>query len=181
MNNLLTLVSILFVFCLACETKPSNSKTVAKKKNEVMVLGMLHSGHLKHEVYNLDVVTDLITKIDPDIILTEIPPDRFDAAVEGFMRDDTISEPRVMRFPEYTDVVFPLSKKMDFKIIPTAGWTKPMADKRSAQLKSIRDNPDRADDWKAYTEANQKTDSLMEATGHRYDCLLYTSPSPRDS
>ena len=26
-------------------------------------------------------------------------------------------------FPEYADVVFPLTKEMDFEIIPTAGWT----------------------------------------------------------
>ena len=135
----------------------------------MLVLGTIHSGHLKHEEFGLEVLTDLIKKINPDVILTEIPPDRFDSAVEGFIRDDTISEPRVMRFPEYVDVIFPLSKTMDFEMVPTAGWTKEMADKRSQQLKAISKDSTRTTDWEIFMEAGAKADSLMKASGRQYD------------
>ncbi len=168
MRSLLYLTIALII--LSC-SGPSSTSTNTKehKKNEVLVLGTIHSGHLKHSEFGLDVLTDLIKKINPDVILTEIPPDRFDAAVEGFMRDDTISEPRVMRFPEYVDVIFPLSKTMDFEMVPTAGWTKEMADQRSLQLKAISQDSTRAIDWEIFTEAGAKSDSLMKASGRQYD------------
>ena len=143
----------------------SNQDTPTKPLNEVLVLGAIHSGHLKDSVYNVAYLDRLIRAIDPDYILTEIPPDRMQAAMDGFIRDDSISESRVARFPEYADVVFPLTKEMDFEIIPTAGWTRTMANDRSQKLRAIREDPNRAEDWKAYTEANQKSDSLYKATG----------------
>ncbi|GGI57959.1 hypothetical protein [Winogradskyella haliclonae] len=155
----------LLIFCFflfVCSEKPST-------KNEVLVLGTIHSGHRTEEIYNLDKLTALIKEINPDIILTEIPPDRFDTAMEGFKKDDSISEPRVMRFPEYTDVIFPLSKTMDFKIIPTAGWTRPMALERQKKLRAISQDSTRTSDWNAYTNANKLSDSLLEATGKRND------------
>ena len=146
---------------MACE-KPST-------KNEVLVLGTIHSGHRTQDIYNIDKLTALIKEINPDIILTEIPPDRFDAAMEGFKRDDSISEPRVIRFPEYTDVVFPLSKTMDFIIIPTAGWTRSMALERQQKLQAISEDSIRSEDWKAYSKANRLSDSIMNLTGNRND------------
>lgn len=149
------------VSIMGCE-KPTN-------KNEVLVLGTIHSGHRTQKAYDLDKLTKLIKEINPDIILTEIPPNRFDTAMEGFKKDDSISEPRVMRFPEYTDVIFPLSKTMNFKIIPTAGWTRTMALERQQKLKAISQDSTRILDWKAYTDANKLSDSLLEATGKQND------------
>ena len=181
MKSVYYIIALLAMF--SCTDQPnattnkteSNTKKTESNKNDVLVLGTIHSGHHKHEEFNLDVLTDLIKKIDPDVILTEIPPDRFDAAVEGFLRDDTISEPRVLRFPEYVDVIFPLSKTMDFEMVPTAGWTKEMADKRSAQLRAISKDSTRAKDWEIYTEAGAKSDSLMKASGRQYDPYFINS------
>ena len=141
-----------------------DSPAPTKKLNEVLVLGAIHSGHLTDSVYHTAYLEQLFTEIAPDYVLAEIPPDRMQAAMDGFMRDDTISEPRVMRFPEYTDVIFPLTKTMDFEIIPTAGWTRSMAQERSEKLRAISQDSSRSDDWKAYTRANQKSDSLYKAT-----------------
>ena len=180
MNTKLIAVFILCGFIIACTTNPS-STTVQKQKNEVLVLGTIHSGHLTDSVYNNNYVERLIRKINPDYILAEIPPDRMDAAMSGFVRDDSISEPRVRRFPEYVDVVFPLTKEMDFEIIPTAGWTRPMAQERSQKLKAISLDPERIEDWTAYRAANALSDSLYKATGkvndpyfihtHAYDSI----------
>ncbi len=172
-------ILIFFGFILACT--PNANSTIEKPKNEVLVLGAIHSGHLTDSVYNNNYVERLIREINPDYILAEIPPDRMEAAMAGFVKDDSISEPRVMRFPEYVDVVFPLTKEMDFEIIPTAGWTRPMAQERSQKLRAISKNPERVEDWKAYTEANALSDSLYKATGkvndpyfihtHTYDSI----------
>ncbi len=171
---------ILFCFILGCSPN-TKSSSIEKQKNEVLVLGTIHSGHLTDSVYNNTYVEKLIRAINPDFILAEIPPDRMDAAMTGFIRDDSISEPRVKRFPEYADVVFPLTKTLKFEIIPTAGWTLPMAQERSKKLRDISQDPNRIEDWKAYEVANQLSDSTYKATGkvndpyfihsHKYDSI----------
>jgi len=153
----------LLILCAACKNRTvSSAKEI---KNEVLVLGTIHSGHLTDSVYNITYLDKLVREIKPDYILAEIPPDRMEAAMQGFKRDDSISEPRVMRFPEYVDVIFPLTKELDFKIIPTAGWTKPMADRRTKQLRAIRNDSTRTNDWEAYVEANQRSNEVYKATG----------------
>ncbi len=158
------LILFLSVSILSC-AKQQGAKTPEKKRNEVLVLGAIHGGHKTDSVYNTKYLEKLIREIKPDYILAEIPPDRMRVAMDGFKRDDSISEPRVMRFPEYVDVVFPLSKEFDFEIIPTAGWTRPMAEERSAKLRAIREDTTRTKDWKAYVDANRLSDSLYKATG----------------
>lgn len=162
----ITIILSLLTLVIAVSCNPS---ATVKPKNEVLVLGAIHSGHLIDSVYNTVYLEELIKEINPDYILAEIPPDRMEAAMEGFMRDDTISEPRVIRFPEYKDVVFPLMKSMNFEIIPTAGWTRPMAVERSQKLRAISQDTSRTEDWKSYKAAEAKSDSLYEATGKKND------------
>lgn len=149
------------ISCSQLETKKTSEE---KPKNEVLVMGMIHGGHLTDSVYTNAYVEKLIREIKPDYILTEIPPNLFEAAMRGFKRDDSISEPRVMRFPEYVDVVFPLSKEMDFEIIPTAGWTRPMAVERGQKLRAISQDTSRAKDWAKYIKGNRDSDSIYNAT-----------------
>lgn len=156
-------ILILLTATISCDNKAE--KTLEKPVNEVIVLGTIHSGHHRDSVYNIALLDKLIRDIDPDYILSEIPPDRMEAAMLGFKKTDSVTEPRVRVFPEYVDVIFPLSKEMDFEIIPTAGWTKPMNDDRNAKLSAIRTNPEREKDWKEYIAANNKSDSLYKATG----------------
>ncbi len=157
----------LIAVCLLClsSCNPNAENPPQKTKNEVLILGTIHGGHLTDTLYNTAYLEKLIRDIDPDYILAEIPPNRMKAAMDGFIRDDSISEPRVRRFPEYVDVVFPLTKDMDFEIIPTAGWTRIMADERSAKLRAISKDTSRIEDWNAYTIANRKSDSIYKATG----------------
>ncbi len=158
------LAAILFIALIGCTDK--NEKTVhPETKTEVLVLGAIHSGHLTDSVYNTAYLERLFRVIKPDYILAEIPPNRFEEALAGFERDDSISEPRVMRFPEYTDVAFPLMKELNFEIIPTAGWTQIMAQERSAKLRAISQDSSRVEDWKAYQEANRRSSEAYKATG----------------
>ena len=182
MKKILTITQLLITIAVLLSSCHHNDHTpLSGSKNEVLVLGTIHSGHLRDSVYNVAFLEKLIVEINPDYILAEIPPNRFKAAMDGFIKDDTISEPRTMRFPEYVDVVFPLTKKMSFEIIPTAGWTSIMNNERRAKLRAIRANPDRAEDWKKYVAANALSDSTYEATNkvndpyfihtHQYDSI----------
>lgn len=138
-------------------------------QNQVIVLGTVHGKHLKEEAYSLEVLRELVRAIEPDLILVEIPPDRFPVAMEEFLEHGIITESRVKVFPEYVDVIFPLTKEMEFKIIPTAGWTKEMAENRRDALKRIREDESRAEEWNELEEAGKKADSLMKASGREYD------------
>ncbi len=155
------LIALFVSNVMSCRKPLDNTK----QQNEVLVLGTIHSGHLTDSVHTIEYLDKLIRNINPDYILAEIPPDRFKNAMQGFQRDDSISEPRVMRFPEYVDVVFPLTKELDFEIIPTAGWTFPMAQERSQKLRDISNDSLRIDDWTAYLKANKRSDSIYKSTG----------------
>ena len=143
--------------------------------NEVIILGTLHSGHLKQKAYNLKVLKEIITTINPDIVLAEIPPDRFYIAQNEWKRNKKIREERVIQFPEYTDVVFPLSDKLNFEIIPVSAWTEQMAETREQKLYEISNDPDRQDDWEAYLLAKEKSADAIEAKGNGYDPLWINS------
>lgn len=130
-------------------------------KNTVVMLGMIHRAHVESETYGLDVVEALIREINPDYVLTEIPPDRLAGAVKGFAETGEVTEQRVRVFPEYRDVLFPLTEEMDFKIIPTAAWSRGMADYRRDAMGKIRSNPERKDDWDAYIAANEQANEKM--------------------
>lgn len=165
---------ILFVLCLAVQfPKIIHAQEVVKtlKKNEVIVLGMIHSGHTASELYGLETLTNVIKNIQPDKILVEIPPGNYADAAHEFATADTITEYRVRVFPEYVDVVFPLSKSMDFEIIPTAGWSKKMALARRQKLKEISEDSARVEDWRTYEEAMSRADSAVRAGGAEDDPL----------
>lgn len=166
-----------FLYCLvSCGNSTKNeTKVDLGIKNEVMVLGMIHSGHITSKQYGTHALKKIIKEINPDYILTEIPPDRYPAAANEFIEKDTITEPRVIRFPEYVDVIFPLTKEMDFEIIPTAGWTKEMADDRSQKLRAISNDSLRTSDWGAYLTAGKKSDSALNALGERDDPYMINS------
>jgi len=131
--------------------------------------GMIHGSHRTSELYGVDVLRDAIRAFAPDFVLVEIPPNRFDAAAAEFAADQQILEPRVLRFPEYVDVLFPLTLEMDFEIVPTAGWTLPMSDHRNAVLSAIEEDPSRADDWAEYEAANAASEAAVSAGGDSDD------------
>lgn len=54
---------IIPVLLVACDTGAKQESTeTGRDKNEVIVLGTIHSGHLKHDEYNLEVLS-LLFKI----------------------------------------------------------------------------------------------------------------------
>ena len=79
---------------------PANPKV--EMANSVIVMGMIHSKHRQNGPFDLEHLKDLIRKVKPDYVLTEIPPDRLEEAAKQFKETGKITESRVRVFPEYT-------------------------------------------------------------------------------
>ncbi len=135
------------------------------RKTEVVVVGTIHGEHRTSVRYSTAVLRQLLMALRPDYVLTEIAPNRFDAALREFTATGHITEPRVARFPEYVDVLFPLTKTRRFTIVPTAGWSRPMDVFRTTALKRIEADPGRREEWQAYARANAVADSLVALHG----------------
>lgn len=152
----------------------------------VTVLGLIHSDHRTSERFSLDVVRDAIREVNPQVILTEIPPDRIEEARRGFREAGKVTEPRTRVFPEYTDVVFPLTRELDFTIVGTAGWTQQLADARTAALKRIENDPARAAQWAQHRAAQAAYSRALAGRGddprfihtRDYDVLVQNAQTP---
>jgi len=157
-----------------------------RPKTKLYVMGVLHSTHRDSESYSLDVLESAIRKAAPDVILTEIPPDRIDQAITSFRKTGEIDEPRTRVFPEYTDVVFPLSREMDFQIVGTAGWTREIADNRRVALERIQNSPARTSEWAEHRAASRQFGRDLQGRGRdplfihtpEYDALVKEGRTP---
>lgn len=167
MKNILKSLTLILLFA-SCQQD---------NRNEVLVLGLIHGSHLTQHEFSTDILRDMIRKIDPDIILAEIPPDRFEKAMSTYAETGVVNESRVARFPEYIDVIIPLTKEMDFELIPTAAWTEEMANARTEKMRSIKDDPNRYEEWQAYGYAKYQSDSIKEASDRKWDPYWINSPA----
>lgn len=143
----------------------STSSRSAFQRNEVIVVGTIHGEHRTSKRFSTDVLRRLLIAMRPDYVLTEIAPNRLDEAMREFKATGTITEPRVARFPEYVDVLFPLTRSLPFTIVPTAGWTRPMDLFRTAALKRIEADPSRRGEWTEYVAATRLADSIVASKG----------------
>ena len=157
-------ISILLILCGACAS-PDAKKETPPGANEVIVLGMIHGGHRTNPLYGIDVVKDIVRSIKPDFILAEIPPDRFPRAQDEFRRTGRITEPRVTVFPEYTEAVFPLTRELNFVIVPCAAWTRAMADDRRRKL--ARYKTERKEEHDEMTAARRTMNRELKGSGDR--------------
>jgi hypothetical protein len=135
------------------------------RPNELVFLGMIHGEHRTSQRFGLDVVRRLVEEIDPDYWLTEMPANRLARAREEFARTGAVAEPRVSRFPEYVDVLFPLSRTMRFAVYGTAAWNHPMDRHRRERLAAIGRDPQRGGDWRAYQVAMAESERQLAVGG----------------
>ena len=177
-----TLLGLVIFLSASCQQTASRNL-----KSEVLVLGMIHQGHLDSESFGIDVVKDLVRGFKPDYLLVEIPPDRMAEAMDGFLRNGELTEERAKMFPEYRDAIFPLLHEMDFGIIGCAGWTKEMAVDRQAKL--ARWQISRAEQSAEVNAAQELSEATQEAEGlnnlvgihtPRYDQLVKQGMEPYD-
>ncbi|MDX2473796.1 MAG: DUF4105 domain-containing protein [Candidatus Krumholzibacteria bacterium] len=109
-------------------------RDTAWRKTEVFVLGMIHGGHRTSETWGLDQVRETIRAIDPDVVCPEIPPANWPGALATWQEKQVVEDSRVKVFPEYVDVLLPLTDELDFVVEPSAGWTPEMAVARRARM-----------------------------------------------
>lgn len=139
------------------------------KDNEVFVIGTLHGEHLTEAVYSLDRFRDILRQLDPDLVLVEIPPDRYDQAWKEFLEQGQVSEPRVKLYPEFTEVLFPIALEGHLRIVPCSAWTEKMASRRSALLQQWKTS--RPEDSQRVERAQSKAEESLEASGLAHDPL----------
>ncbi len=101
---------------------------------EVAVMGMIHASHRSSELWGLEQVEQTIRSFAPDVVCAEIAPDRWERIERDLRVRDVIEDPRVQRFPEYTDLILRLSAEAGFEIVPCAGWILEMSDLRNARI-----------------------------------------------
>jgi len=123
---------------------------------EVLVMGMIHGQHRTSEKWGLEQIRQTIINYNPDVILPEIPPDRWQRIWDDYASRGEILDPRVKLFPEYTDVLLPLKVELGFAVEPCAAWTKEMSDLRQARMKTFNTNPKYANKLAEYQAADKK-------------------------
>ncbi|MEO1697280.1 MAG: PQQ-binding-like beta-propeller repeat protein [Planctomycetota bacterium] len=183
--------ALLAAFTVACSSateRSLDSPVPAPVPNEVVVMGMVHGGHRTPGPFDLERLKELILAVDPDVVLTEIPPHRLGPAAAEFATTRAITEPRVRVFPEYTDALFPLTRELDLELVGCAGWTKSMADARRAKLAELAEtHPDETAEMnEAQAAAGRRIAALGDprdpAVLHtdRYDALVREGLEPYD-
>jgi hypothetical protein len=177
---------VLLLACLFQATPPAKGQIAQDAKTRVIVIGTIHSNHESSAPYSLDVLRRALIAMKPDQILAEIPPERVAVARAEFRATGRITEPRVSVFPEYVDVVFPLTTSQKFELVGVAGWTQQISDVRDAELKRIAADSALRSQWRAHRQAYATYERAVGSRGGdplfihtpAYDLLVERAQSP---
>ncbi|MFT5733735.1 MAG: hypothetical protein ACJA0P_001581 [Planctomycetota bacterium] len=176
-------------FCALLLLTLGSCRAIQAPKTEVLVLGMIHGSHRTSEQYGLEELERILRAAEPDMVLTEIPPDRLEEAARQFAETGEITESRVRVFPEYTEVLFPLQAELGFEIVACAGWTREMATARRQKLEELRGThpakSERADEGWDWIDATLRLEGFADDpvkmhSGERYDEIVETGMIPYD-
>lgn len=175
--------SILLASCepsaLAKKAELANQPTQIENSDfELTVFGAIHGGHRTSKEYSLPRLATAIRKFKPNVIFIEIPPSSLSQAQSSFDQFGEVRERRTRAFPELTDVVFPLKKELGFKLVPTAGWTRQLANDRSTVLKRIENDPARQSQWREHIAAR---DNLFKIQRQNRNNPLYIHTDQYDA
>ncbi len=147
------------LWILAVPKRYQRAAPVASPKGvtEIAVMGMIHGNHRKSKTWGLAQVERTIRRYKPDIVCTEIPPDRWERVHKDYQERGVFEDSRIRPFPEYTDCLLPLQKELGFVIEPCAGWTQEMSDLRQARMKEFRTR----DRWAARRAEYQRRNAAL--------------------
>lgn len=158
-NNLFFALWGFVLILTGCQV--SGKQSTSPGSNIVTVVGAIHGGHRNSKDYSLSILRSAIVKFEPDIILVELPPDRFQQASDNFAQYGQVRESRADDFPELTDVVFPLRQELGFTMVPVAAWTEEIANNRRAAMRRLETDPFRTKDWTKYQSAIRKYNRIV--------------------
>ena len=155
----------------ALSTPPHAHREITK---QVVVLGTIHDGHYTDKNYSIDRLRKTIEATHASIALIEIPANHFERGLKEYLDTGKITTTRLAVFPEYTDILLPMTKKGVITLIPTAGWSKPMNQFRGKALNAIRHDPRHKQEWAAH-QADQEQLEQVEKE-HNGDAVFINSP-----
>ena len=121
----------------AWQDDPANRPQTTSDTTQVGILAMTHSGHLTSERWGLAEVEAAVRAFDPEVLCTEIAPDRWERIDRDLRERDVIEDPRVLRFPEYREVLLRLRRELGYAIEPCAGWSLEMSDLRATRIEQF--------------------------------------------
>ncbi len=143
----------------------------SRPRTQVGVLGMIHGGHRTSKLWGIKQVEATIRKFKPDVVLCEIPPDRWQRIWKDFSERGAFDDTRIKPFPEYTDVLLPLKKELGFEVEPCAAWTTEMALLRRKRMKEFQNDPKKNADWQKYSEEEK-----LIASHHKKNPIVMDDP-----
>lgn len=108
---------------------------------EVAVLGTIHGNHLTSKRWSLDQLRASIERYRPDVVIAEIPPDRWQRIWSDYAGKGVIEDSRIQSFPEYVQVLLPLKLRLGFEVEPAAAWTEEMSELRQARMAAFETDP----------------------------------------
>lgn len=120
---------------------------------QVYVMGMLHGGHRTSKAYPLSLIRQTVENLDPDVIISELPKSRYREALDSYRRTGTVTERRALAFPEYSQVIIPMTRTHKFELVGAAAWTPQIAARRSEVEARLAADPSRAEQWRAWEAA----------------------------
>ncbi len=167
----------------------ADNDDIAKKEFTIAVFGAIHSGHKRSNSYSLAVLEKAIRNFKPDTIFIEIPLSSLAQAQSSFDQFGEVRERRTRAFPELTDVVFPLKKQLNYDLVPTAAWSRQLANDRSAVLKRIENDPARRAQWNEHIAARRnmsriqsgKSDDPLYIHTQQYDDEVKAAQTPYET
>lgn len=155
-RTLLLLAATLAFLACGADSHPSGKPTADAPltKTQVAVLGMIHDQHRTSPTWGLSQVRETIRNFAPTVVCAEIPPSHWGRTLSDWTERHVVDDPRVRRFPEYTDVLLPLMDEMGFEVVPCAGWTEQMAKERRERIRLFETAPEQAEHYTTYVRRN---------------------------
>jgi len=121
---------------------------------------------LDSELWGLEELRDTIRKIDPDVVCVELADDNLAAALGTWSDDKTVDDKRVLRFPEYVQVLLPLMDEMQFVVEPAAQWHEILDAMRRGKVADFNTQERYAKQRADYEVAKAWADDWLKAQPH---------------
>ncbi len=138
-------------------------------KNEVIILGTIHSQHLQDDTYSLQELNAILHNLNPHILLVELPISHFDDIFSEFKAEGKIVKNDTPHYPEYPLVILPYAIKKGIEVVPFSAWSKKMVVDRDNKLEEIKNNPKRKQDWNTFLEASELSYKMFRQENETLD------------
>lgn len=143
-------------------------------ENDVVVIATPHADYLRSEAYDLRDLDAVLRAYAPDIVLCQIPPDRFEEAWQEYVLNGRVEEEHVRGFPEVEGVLFPLARQGRMVLMPCSGWSPEVIARRDAQLEQWQTT--RPDDTREVNRALERAETRLRLEGLRFDSMRVHTP-----